>query len=249
MRAAPAPRLPAGPAGASRRTLADRQPGTRPQGARNGHSLQRQKRREIARVAGHRRRHVLRPAPYRDRTDGFLLSGQGRIRRPAAAARMRAAVASAVDAATREHQIDAGDRRLRDPQHARHPAQGDAHDNLRGMARIFRWRRAAAAASEPPQHRLVPAASVVRNRDAPGIETARTQTDARLTAQESSGGEVARPRTPAQSPASMLRTFFHRGATSNENNRNLTTRRGTSCAIQRRGVYARRYSNTRLRIM
>src|SRR5690348_13453498 len=162
---------------------------------------------------------------------------------------MRAAVASAVDVAPRERRIDAGDRQLRNSRHARQPAQGDADGNLRGMARIFRRRRAAAAASEPAQYRLVPAAPVVRNRDAPGIETPRAQTDARLIAQALPGGGVTRPRRPAHSPASMLRTFFRRGATSSENNRNLTTRRGTSCAIQRRGVYARRYSNTRLRIM
>ena len=54
---------------------------------------------------------------------------------------------------------------------------------------------------------------------------------------------------PARNPASMQRTFFPRGGISSANSRNLTNRRGTSCAIQRRGVYARRYNSTRFRIM
>src|SRR6266446_2066857 len=87
--------------------------GARPARARERHSLERPFGRSAARMAAHRARGFLRRGPHRHRSGGPVLPGNGRIGRPSAAARMRAALASETARAPARHPAHAAPRQLR----------------------------------------------------------------------------------------------------------------------------------------
>ena len=84
----------AGAARLARREPADRRAGARAARARERHSLERSFGRPPARVAAPGPRRVLRRAPHRHHPRRLLLSGNRRVGRSPAAARVRAALAS-----------------------------------------------------------------------------------------------------------------------------------------------------------
>src|SRR5207247_11135455 len=116
-------------------------------------------------MAAHRARAVLRPGPHRHRSGGPVLPGNGRIGRPSAAARMRAALASETARAPARHPAHAAPRQLRAGLLSR-PAQEKNPRRNRARARRVPARSLSPAPPQSAQPALDAEAPLVRARSA-----------------------------------------------------------------------------------